>query len=187
MGIECLDAAATTVAAARRLNVVDAADGTFRVSGHSLRCTGAQGLIALGWRADAVKLQGRWESETVLRYTREAALHAPSELASLILVLSGLARPAEVAPAAAEPEPDSPAPEDWIPNVRTDVYHLASSISGKARCGWIYCETGIRGRVPSPWHLVTCKQCVPAFRRAYKARARASAVNLRAHPDSIDD
>ena len=88
-------------------------------------------MIALGWRADTVKLQGRWESETVLRYTREAALQAPSELAALILVLSGLARPPEAAPAAAEPEPDSPAPEDWVLNVRTDVYHLASSIDGE--------------------------------------------------------
>ena len=130
---------------------------------------------------------GRRESETVTRYTREAALHAPSELASLILVLSGLARPAEVAPAETEPEPDAPAPEDWILNIRTDVYHLASSVTGKARCGWLYIESGIRGRAPPPWHLVTCKQCAPALRRALKARARASAVNLRAHPDSIEE
>ena len=177
---------ATIVAAARFLHVVDAPDGTFRVSGHSLRCTGAQGLITLGWRADAVKLQSRWESETVLRYTREAALHAPSELAALVLVLSGLARPPEVAPAAEEPEPDPPSSEDWVLNARTDMYHLASSTPGKARCGWIYSESGIRGRVPPPWHLVTCKQCVPALHRALKAGTSASAIALHAHPDSVD-
>ena len=38
----------TIVSAGRQLHVADAVDGTFRVSGHSLRCTGAQGLIALG-------------------------------------------------------------------------------------------------------------------------------------------
>ena len=163
----------TIVSAARRLGVIDTPDGTLRVSGHSLRCTGAQGLIALGWRADAVRLQGRWESETVTRYTREAALYAPSELATLVMVLSGLARAAEVAPAADEPEPAEPADDDWILNVRTDIYHLASRVDGKARCGWRYSESGTRGRAPPPWHLVTCKQCVPALRRDLKATARA--------------
>ena len=108
-------------------------DGTFKVTGHSLRCTGAQGLITLGWRADAVKLQGRWESETVTRYTRDAALFAPTELAALVMQLSGLARPAEPPPAEKEPEPEAPATEDWILNCRTDRYHLASSEDGKAR------------------------------------------------------
>ena len=178
---------ATIVSAGRQLHVVDAIDGTFRVSGHSLRCTGAQGLIALGWRADAVKLQGRWQSETVTRYTREAALQAPTELAALLVTLCGLAKPVERAPAETEPEPDPPASEDWVLNVRTDHYHLASSIPGKARCGWIYTESGIRGRVPPPWHLVTCKQCVPSLRRTLKARAKASAIVLKRHPDSIDD
>ena len=152
-----------------------------------MRCTGAQGLISLGWRADTVKLQGRWERETVTRYIRDAALFAPTELASLVMVLSGLARPAEAPPAASEPDPAEPADEDWILNVRTDCYHLASAEDGKARCGWRYAETGIRGRAPPPWHLVTCKQCVPALRKRLKAQARAAAAGVRAHPDSIDE
>ena len=49
----------TVVSAARRLGVVDLPDGSQRVTGHSLRCTGAEGLIRLGWRPDAVQLQGR--------------------------------------------------------------------------------------------------------------------------------
>ena len=177
----------TIVTAARQLGVADAPDGTFKVSGHSLRCTGAQGLIALGWRADAVKLQGRWESETVTRYTRDAALLAPTELATLVMTLSGLARPPDPPPAASEPEPDHPKATDWILNVRTDHYHLASSEDGKARCGWRYSETGIRGQVPPPWHLVTCKQCVPELRRRLKAQAAAAAAVVRAHPDAVDD
>ena len=50
---------ATIICAARQLGVTDLPDGSLRVSGHSLRSTGAQGLISLGWRADAVRLQGR--------------------------------------------------------------------------------------------------------------------------------
>ena len=157
------------------------------MTGHSLRCTGTQGLITLGWRADAVKLQGRWEGETVTRYTRDAALFAPTELASLVMVLSGLARPPEPPPAATEPEPAVPASADWVLNVRTDCYHLASAEEGKARCGWRYSETGIRGRVPPPWHLVTCQQCVPELRRRLKDQAKVAATKGRAHPDAIDD
>ena len=74
---------ATILEAARRLGVTDNPDGSEKVTGHSLRCTGAQGLIGLGWRQDAVQLMGRWQSEAVQRYTREAALCAPSELASV--------------------------------------------------------------------------------------------------------
>ena len=105
----------------------------------------------------------------------------------MVMLLSGLARPAETPPAATELEPEVPASEDWILNVRTDGYHLASLEDGKARCGWRYAETGIRGQVPPPWHLVTCKQCVPELRRRLKAQAKAAAAGVRAHPDSIDE
>ena len=64
----------TIVTAARALGVRDAPDGAERVSGHSLRCTGAQGLIRRGWSADAVRLMGMWESDVVLRYSRLAPL-----------------------------------------------------------------------------------------------------------------
>ena len=83
---------ATIVRAARLLGVVDSADGSERVTGHSLRPTGAQGLARLGWRTDAVRLMGRWESETVRRYTRSAALQAPTELAAIIMQLCGVTR-----------------------------------------------------------------------------------------------
>ena len=175
---------ATIVTAARLLHVVDTPDGTFRVSGHSLRCTGAQGLIALGWRADAVKLQGRWESETVLRYTREAALHAPTELAALILVLSGLARPPEAAPASEEPEPDIPSSADWVQNIRSQpgMFHLASATPGKARCGWRYAQTGAQVPDPPPWHGLCCKQCAPLLYAKLKADARLPADGAAGHP-----
>merc|ERR1711994_431790 len=126
----------TIMAAVRQLGVTDLPDGSLRVSGHSLRSTGAQGLISLGWRADAVRLQGRWESDSVSRYTRGAALYAPSELAHLITLLSGLPRMPEPPPAASEPEPSAPPADRWVQNTRSrpGIYHLMSATAGKARC-----------------------------------------------------
>ena len=128
----------TIIHAARLLGVADLPDGTLRVSGHSLRSTGAQGLISLGWRADAVQLQGRWESESVRRYTREAALHAPSELAALLMPLSGISRAPAPPPSTSEPEPPEPPAERWVQNTRSHpgIFHIISATPGKARCGW---------------------------------------------------
>ena len=68
---------ATIVEAARLLGVTPPPDGSERVSGHSLRNTGAQGLTRAGWSPQAVRLMGRWESEAVVRYTRLAPLEYP--------------------------------------------------------------------------------------------------------------
>ena len=66
---------ATIVEAARRLEVPLAApDGSARVSGHSLRVTGAQGLAKAGLDVWAIQLLGRWGSAAVLGYIREVPL-----------------------------------------------------------------------------------------------------------------
>merc|ERR1712194_883052 len=66
---------ATIVAAARRLKVPLAApDGSARVSGHSLRVSGAQGLAKAGLDVWAIQLLGRWGSAAVLGYIREVPL-----------------------------------------------------------------------------------------------------------------
>ena len=170
---------ATIVAGGRALGVLDEADGSFRLTGHSLRSTGAQGLISIGWRPDAVQLQGRWQSDTVRRYTRDAALHAPDELVALIMALCGVPREDVPPPPAPEPEPVEPPAGDWVLNTETSMHHLASSTEGRTRCGWLYARTGIRGREPPPWHIVTCKQCVPVRRRRLKAEAKAAAAAVR--------
>ena len=180
---------ASIVHAARCLGVVDLADGSERASGHSLRCTGAQGLIRLGWRTDAVQLMGRWESEAVRRYTRLAALESPATLPAALVQLCGVplseVPPVDVPPsAAAVPEPPAPPPADWVLNTETAMYHLATGVEGRARCGWRYSRTGLRGSEPPPWHLVTCKSCAPALYKKLKAEASRAASNLRAHPDS---
>lgn len=48
--------------------------GSERVSGHSLRATGAQGLAAAGVDTWAIELLGRWGSDAVRGYVREARL-----------------------------------------------------------------------------------------------------------------
>ena len=47
-------------------------DGSERISGHSLRASGAQGLDALGHDLWAIQLMGRWGSDAVQAYVRES-------------------------------------------------------------------------------------------------------------------
>ena len=70
----------TIVAAAGQLQVplVDA-DASTRISGHSLRVTGAQGLTRLGFPLWAVQLLGRWGSDTVKAYVGTASLDVFTE------------------------------------------------------------------------------------------------------------
>ena len=61
--------------AAKQLGIhLAAPDGSERVSGHSLRVTGAQGLARMGWDLWAIQLHGRWQSDVVKHYVREAHL-----------------------------------------------------------------------------------------------------------------
>ena len=67
--------AKTIAHAATSLHVpLSAPDGSERVSGHSLRVMGAQGLARLGWDLWAIQLQGRWPSDVVKHYVRDAHL-----------------------------------------------------------------------------------------------------------------
>ena len=73
---------ATIVHAAGQLGVALAdAESTTRVSGHSLRVTGAQGLTRMGFPLWAVQLLGRWGTDTVKAYVGDAALDIFSETA----------------------------------------------------------------------------------------------------------
>ena len=70
----------TILEAGRRLGVE--ATGGERLSGHSLRATGAQGLARLGVDMWAIQLLGRWGSDAVKGYVRAAHLDRASEWAS---------------------------------------------------------------------------------------------------------
>ena len=73
----------TIVAAARLLHLPTmAADGAERISGHSLRATGAQGLSHMGLDLWAIQLIGRWGSDAVKGYVREAHIHRAAEWAA---------------------------------------------------------------------------------------------------------
>jgi hypothetical protein len=73
----------TIIEAARLLGVALAsADGSGRVSGHSLRATGAQGLARAGLDVWAIQLLGRWGSSSVLSYIREVPLELSASWAS---------------------------------------------------------------------------------------------------------
>ena len=69
---------------------LDSPDGTERVSGHSLRATGAQGLARAGVDLWAVELLGRWGGPTVRRYVREAQLEDSAAWASRVAAMTGL-------------------------------------------------------------------------------------------------
>ena len=69
----------TIEAGARRLGMtLESPDGAEKIGGHSLRVTGAQELARLGYHLWYVQLFGRWGSEVVRKYLREAPLDAPS-------------------------------------------------------------------------------------------------------------
>ena len=69
---------AGTIAEAAKHQGLDesSADGTERISGHTLRVTGARGLATLGVDTYAIQLLGRWGSGVVLRYVKAAAVTA---------------------------------------------------------------------------------------------------------------
>ncbi len=74
VAVKKADMVATIVAAATKLGTpLTTEDGKERVSGHSLRATGAQGLVSIGIDTWTVQLLGRWGTAAVLGYTRDAA------------------------------------------------------------------------------------------------------------------
>ena len=78
---------ATIVAAADMLSFPRAApDGSERVSGHSLRATGAQGLAKAGLELWAIQLLGRWGSDAIKSYVRDAHLARSEEWARRALM-----------------------------------------------------------------------------------------------------
>ena len=180
----------TIVHAARQLRVPPSPDGTERPSGHSLRATGAQGLIALGWTPESVRLQGRWASEAVDRYTRLAPLAAQLSSSSCSAVGHDLANrtgaPAEplVAEAALCTAGGEEVGREWLLNTSSRKHHLLlppghPNRGSRAVCGWLYVDcrhaTLPRG-LPEPqlpWEV--CTSCAPSYKAALKTAGRVRA------------
>ena len=73
----------TLLRAAEALHVpVSTPDGAERISGHSLRVTGAQGFAHRGLDLWAIQLLGRWGSDAVRGYVRDAQLGMAAVTAS---------------------------------------------------------------------------------------------------------
>jgi len=159
----------TIIHAATLLGIELAApDGTERASGHSLRATGAQGLAAAGIDAWAIELLGRWGSDAVRGYIRDARLASAASMARRVtnavpledlvrrLIAEAGARPVptaisvdeplqqaiEMARAEASPKANDPV---YVTNTATGVVHrsvigpgAAAAGAWSAACGWRY-------------------------------------------------
>ena len=108
---------ATIREAGRRLAVqASSPDGSEKLTGHSLRVTGAQGLARAGLEVWAIQLLGRWGSQTVLDYVREVPLEhsrlwaaRAAKLSAIDDVLRNPALAASRAPVPAPPSSATPA------------------------------------------------------------------------------
>ena len=175
---------------ASRLGVpLEASDGSARVSGHSLRVSGAQGLARAGVDTWAIQLLGRWGSATVLEYVQAVPLELSSAWAraaarrkSLDEVLSDRRG---APPLHAEHDPPAAAPRELpqalvveelasLPEVVTDIFVLsdggiwhrvpASGRSGPSAawstvCGWKYASKESRSSERLPDTLVFKQLC----------------------------
>ena len=103
---------------------VRSADGLGRWTGHSLRVTGAQGLARAGIDTWAIQLMGRWGSDAVLGYIREAPLTLTGRLASDVARGMALDQVAQAVKGfgeqgQAQANPVAPAWQRSLPNLRT--------------------------------------------------------------------
>jgi len=154
----------TIEALARALNrpLVDSL-GRRAFGGHSLRVSGAQYLAAVGVPVHLIQLLGRWASDTVLQYVREAPL---LHLSATYMQAHAMASRISTADDDADGELDPAAVRDgarhgcvnvemitehegylhddtWVKNARAQVLHRRSREQPhKARCGWIYADLG---------------------------------------------
>ena len=187
------------VYAARLLGVQDAPDGAERVSGHSLRVTGAQGLVILGWPSEAVRLMGRWESKDVERFIRLAPLErilafGPPGGPTLFPGFPPLggASPAS-APTLSPSSPGSssacsssssgPATSPsgisrWVINLETGVHHVITKHRPSTSvCGWDFEDMEhavVPPGAPGPvGHWDVCGLCDPELKGALAAEERS--------------
>ena len=158
-----------------------ALDGSARVSGHSLRATGAQGLARAGVDVWAIQLLGRWGSSTVLEYVREVPLEVSTSWAARAARASTLeevlsARPSSsssssLSPAAAAASVVAPAASSRsvLPRASLNVVEApldidealreAESAAGTRALPWSECKfvrsPPVCGTRAGKWHRVS--------------------------------
>ena len=163
------------LAAARALGVEPLRDGSERPSGHSLRATGAQGLLRRGWSPRAVQLMGRWASEVVNRYTRLAPLEAAlspglpgvtaPQRADLLHELQAAGHLEQEAVDILEPVPTPGRTLHWVLNLSSGVHHVRRPGEQRARCGWRYSRSphaeAPEDAPPPAFPWAVCALCAP--------------------------
>ena len=182
-GVVTKEAAVETLEwAARHLGApASTPDGSERLSGHSMRATGAQGLAARGWHLWTLQLLGRWGSEAIRTYVREAPLqamlHSPSPTTSMDIdeVVAALATRLRSA-AAPAPLPgssalvDAPslarehlarqeaAPQDFVANDVSGIVHVRAT-PDMAKCGWRFARRPHSLSANAPQEYCRCANC----------------------------
>ena len=139
-----------------------APDGSERVSGHSLRVTGAQGLAQLGWDLWTIQLHGRWHSDVVRRYVREAHLAPvggaahPGDGPSVEQIVAAIQQKlGKKCRAGAEDIPKfgglaAPSPVDLAPIVMAEQPALCAEPALEPKWLVMHASSGIYHRIPSP-------------------------------------
>ena len=139
---------------AARLGVkLAAADGSTRVTGHSLRVTGAQGLARLGVDTWAVQLLGRWGSSTVLEYVQAVPLERSSEWArrAATVTLEQLASTASPAPPSFEAASIAslPAEAGGKTDIKEALEVVREASAPSSSASFVVSTLGLWHRVPS--------------------------------------
>ena len=82
---------------------LESPDGAERITGHSLRPTGAQGLARMGLDTWSIELLGRWGGKCVRQYVRAASVSSAAARARALTMRAALAeltdQPADAEPA----------------------------------------------------------------------------------------
>ena len=138
----------TITEAARHLGCpLVSVDGAARITGHSLRVTGAQGLTRAGLDAWAVQLLGRWGSSTVLQYIQDVPLERSASWAqmavsrSLAEVVASSEPPATAVIAGSETSLPSASTEGlrrFLPAALEEARASAASLDAPS---WLYIES----------------------------------------------
>ena len=189
------------IAAARHLGGQDAPDGAERISGHTLRVTGAQGLVVQGWPAEAVRLLGRWQSREVEKYIRLAPLERMLAFGPLggCASFAGFPSPPpehrspaasatsvpSTSPSRSVASPSSPSswssadqPSRWVINLETCMYHVITRHDRSVTvCGWCFDAAEhaiVPPGAPGPvGHWDVCGACDPELKGALLAAEQA--------------
>ena len=177
-GARCTKAGiqATIVAAAATLGLqTTGPTGALLFTGHALRASGAMCLAAAGLDANSVGLLGRWGSDVVRIYMREAPLRALQTVARTVVAPAVPTISARLSASAWAPLPGTPAAtfdagEPYVLNLGSHgcspVVHavrltIPAYCEPRSECGWRFRPAGAKAQrcASIPLRAVACKQC----------------------------